>query len=199
VNQTRYERTAALVAVVAGLVPALDVAVRWLQQVNDWPSSSGLGIGAAGAVGLVAGAVTAVLAAGRGDRATLGFGLAAVALPLGVLLPTVLHPVAAVVLLLARVLLVVFGVVLVVRSSGLRRTAGWFVTVGAGVWFLSEVAMDVAFRFWTPPQEALLPLFTVPQVGQFVGFVAATLVFVPSLVRPVGSGLRRLWDTADVR
>jgi hypothetical protein len=199
VNQTRYERLAALVAVVAGLVPALDVLARWLQQTGDRPSSSGLGIGAVGIVGLVAGAVTAVLAARRGDRATLGFGLAAVALPLGVLLPTVLHPVAAVVLLLARVLLVVFGVVLVVRSSGLRRTAGWFVTVGAGVWFVSEVAMNVAFRFWTPPQEALLPLFTVPQVGQFVGFVAAALVFVPPLVRPVGTGLRRLWDTAEVR
>jgi hypothetical protein len=194
VNQTQYERLSALAAVVAALVPAVTVVVGWLDRMAEWPTSSGLGV-----VGLVAGAVTAVLAARRGDRATLGFGIAAVALPLGVLLPTVLHPVATVLLLLARVLLVVFGVVLVVRSSGPRRTAGWFVTVGAGVWLLSEAAMNVLLRVWIPPQEALLPLFTVPQVGEFVGFTAAALVFVPPLVRPVGAGVRRLWDTADVR
>ncbi|PZE93372.1 hypothetical protein [Curtobacterium sp. MCBD17_008] len=193
-DQTRYERLSALAAVVAALVPAVTVVIGWLDRMAAWPTSSGLGV-----VGLVAGAVTAVLAARRGDRATLGFGLAAVALPLGVLLPTALHPVATVLLLLARVLLLVFGVVLVVRSSGSRRTAGWFVTVGAGVWLLSEAVMNVLFRVWIPPQEALLPLFTVPQVGEFVGFAAAALVFVPPLVRPVGAGVRRLWDTADVR
>jgi hypothetical protein len=194
VNQTQYERLSALAAVVAALVPAVTVVVGWVDRMAEWPTSSGFGV-----VGLVAGAVTAVLAARRGDRATLGFGIATVALPLGVLLPTVLHPVATVLLLLARVLLVVFGVVLVVRSSGPRRTAGWFVTVGAGVWLLSEAAMNVLLRVWIPPQEALLPLFTVPQVGEFVGFTAAVLVFVPPLVRPVGAGVRRLWDTADVR
>ncbi|WIB16457.1 hypothetical protein DEJ34_04795 [Curtobacterium sp. MCPF17_050] len=198
-DQTRYERLSALAAVVAALVPAVTVVIGWLDRMAAWPTSSGLGVVGLGVVGLVAGAVTAVLAARRGDRATLGFGLAAVALPLGVLLPTALHPGATVLLLLARVLLLVFGVVLVVRSSGSRRTAGWFVTVGAGVWLLSEAVMNVLFRVWIPPQGALLPLFTVPQVGEFVGFAAAALVFVPPLVRPVGAGVRRLWDTADVR
>jgi hypothetical protein len=32
-----------------------------------------------------------------------------------------------------------------------------------------------------------------------VGFVAAALVFIPPLVRPVGAGVRRLCATADVR
>ncbi|PZE82492.1 hypothetical protein [Curtobacterium sp. MCBD17_032] len=197
-NQTQVERLSASAAVLAALMPAAAVVAAWVDPMA-LATSAVVGMRVLGVVGLVAGAVTAVLAARRGDRATLGFGITAVALPLGVLLPTALHPVATVLLLVARVLLVVFGVVLVMRSSGSRRAAGWFVTVGAGVWLLSETAMNVLFRVWIPPQEALLPLFTVPQVGQFVAFAAAALVFVPPLVRPVGAGVRRLWDTADVR
>lgn len=199
VRSTTSARWAALAAVVAALVPALGVVGVWADQTIGGSWTYGPVARVLGVVGLLAGVVTAVLAARRGDRATLGFGLAAVALPLGVLVASVLHPVAAVLLLLARVLLVAFGVVVALRSAGARRVAGWSVTVGAGVWLLSEIGMDVLFRFWIPPQEALLPFFTVPQVGQFVGFVVAALLFVPPLVRPVGAGLRRLWATADVR
>lgn len=214
-DRTRAARWIALAAVVAALVPALSVIVGWLPFVVGWPDPSNPVLRALVVVGLLAALVVAVHAIRRRDRVLLTFAIAAVAFPLASVLPRGVDPVATILFLVARVLLLVFGVLLVRRaahpgadrtaaesetgSRRLQRTAGWAVMSGAGLWLGAELVEQLAFRVWMPPQEALFGLFAIPQVGQLVAFVAAAVCFAPPLLRPVGAGVRRLWDTADVR
>jgi hypothetical protein len=214
-DRTRATRWIALAAVLAALVPALSVIAGWLPFVVGWPDPSDLGLRALDVVGLLAALVVAVHAMRRHDRDLLTFAIAAVAFPLASLLPRGVNPVATILFLVARVLLLVFGVLLVRRqarpgsdttasgsrtgSGRLPRTTGWLVVAGAGLWLGAELVEQLVFRVWMPPQEALFGLFAIPQVGQLVAFVAAAVFFAPPLLRPVGAGVRRLWDTADVR
>lgn len=203
-DRTRAARWIALAAVVAALVPALSVVADWLQFAVGWPDRFGSGMRTLVVVGLLAAAVVTVDALRRHDHGVLSFGIAALAFGVASVLPRGFDPVATILFLVAQVLLLVFGILLVRLTVGpdsgrLQRTAGRLVAVGAGLWIAADVAEQLVFRVWMPPQEALVGIFAIPQAGQFVGFLAAALLFAPPLLRPVGAGVRRLWDTADVR
>lgn len=203
-DRTRAARWIPLAAVVAGLVPALSVVADWLQFAVGWPDRFGIGMRTLVVVGLLAAAVVTVDALRRHDRVVLSFDIAALAFGVASVLPRGFDPVATILFLVAQVLLLVFGILLVRLTAGpdsarLQRAAGRLIAVGAGLWIAADVAEQLVFRVWMPPQEALVGIFAIPQVGQFVGFLAAALLFAPPLLRPVGAGVRRLWDTADVR
>jgi hypothetical protein len=214
-DHTRAARWIALAAVVAALVPALSVVTDWLQFAVGWPDRTGVGMRTLVVVGLLAAAVVTAHAVRQRDRVLLTVAVAALAFCVASVLPRGFDPVATILFLAAQVLLLVFGILLVRRSAApgpgetatgsgtgsgrLQRAAGWFVTVGAGLWIAADVVVQLVFRVWIPPQEAITAFIVVPEVGQLVGFVAAALLFAPPLLRPVGAGARRLWDTADVR
>jgi hypothetical protein len=150
-------------------------------------------------IGGVAAVVVAVVAWRRPDRASLAFALSVVLQALAwVPFPTALWPVSTILWTAAQALLVTFGVLVVRRSSGLVRIAGWVVSVGAAAWLLGTLALSSSVVL-DASQETLSALFAVPAAGQFIAFVAAALLFAGPLLRPVGDGARYLWSTADVR
>lgn len=216
-HDTTRDRLTALAAVVAALVPAIAVVASWLQVALTWPDQYSIGFRAVMAVGLAAAAVVTMQALRSHDHVLLAFALAALMYSVAGLVPGAAWPLGTVLFIAARVLLFVFGVLLVLRtrssttadtatdttagaaSGPLHRVAAWAVLVGAGIWLAWTVVEPVLFGFWMPPQDALTVLFAIPQTAQFVAFVGALLVFAPPLLRPVGDGARRLWETADVR
>ncbi|PZE38325.1 hypothetical protein [Curtobacterium sp. MCPF17_031] len=212
-HDTTRDRLTALAAVIAALVPALAVVASWLQLALAWPEQYAVGFRAVMGIGLVAAIVVTVRALRSRDDVLLAFALAVLAYALAGLVPSAVWAVGTVLFIAARVLLFVFGVLLVLRtrpsttadttagaaSGPLHRVAAWAVLVGAAVWLAWTVVEPVLFGFWMPPQDALTTLFAVPLTGLFVACVGAELVFAPPLLRPVGDGARRLWETADVR
>ncbi|PZE57325.1 hypothetical protein DEJ24_12215 [Curtobacterium sp. MCPF17_001] len=220
-HDTTRDRLTALAAVVAALVPAIAVVASWLQVALTWPDQYSIGFRTVMAVGLAAAAVVTIEALRNHDHVLLAFALAALTYSVAGLVPGAAWPLGTVLFIAARVLLFVFGVLLVLRtrpsttgdtttdttadttagaaSGPLHRVAAWAVLVGAGIWLAWTVVEPVLFGFWMPPQDALTVLFAIPQTAQFVAFVGALLVFAPPLLRPVGHGARRLWETADVR
>ncbi|PZF61462.1 hypothetical protein DEJ33_16525 [Curtobacterium sp. MCPF17_047] len=216
-HDTTRDRLTALAAVVAALVPAIAVVASWPQVALTWPDQYSIGFRAVMAVGLAAAAVVTIEALRSHDHVLLAFALAALTYSVAGLVPGAAWPLGTVLFIAARVLLFVFGVRLVLRtrpstttdtttdttagaaSGPLHRVAAWAVLVGAGIWLAWTVVEPVLFGFLMPPQDALSVLFAIPQTAQFVAFVGALLVFAPPLLRPVGDGARRLWETADVR
>ena len=67
------------------------------------------------------------------------------------------------------------------------------------MWLAWTVVQPVLFTLWLPPRDALTAVFAVPQTALLVASIGAAVVSAPPLVRPVGDGARRLWETADVR
>lgn len=195
-NDTR-DHPIAIAGVVAGVLPALSGLVG-LTTLTGWYPATGVQATAA-VVAAVAAVVVGLAGRRRADRATLAFAVAVVLLALAwVPVPPALWPLTTILRVASKGLLLAFGVLVVQRSSGLTRLAGWLVAGGAVVWLLGGVVV----WFGVVPdasQELLGALFLVGPVGMFVGFLAAALLFAGPLLRPVGRGARYLWSTADVR
>jgi hypothetical protein len=214
---TTRDRLSALAAVVAALVPALAVVATWSQLALTAQDLYTVGFRTVMVVGVVAAALVTVRALRGHDRVLLAFALAVLTWSVAGLLPDAVWVLGTVLFIAARVLVFVFGVLLVVRTrtdtaptadtiagagaagGRLHRVAAWAVLVGGGVWLVWTVVEPVLYGLWTPTQDWLTVLFAIPQTAQFVAFVGAAVVFVPPLLRPVGDGARRLWETADVR
>jgi hypothetical protein len=216
-HDTTRDRPTALAAVVAALVPALAVVAAWLQLALTWQEQYTLGFRTVMVVGVLAAGLVAVRGLRGHDHVLLAFALAALTYSLAGLVPGAVWGLGTVLFVAARVLFVVFGVLLVLHTSTgpststgsststgatggrVHRVAAWAVLVGAGVWLAWTVVEPVFFGLWMPPQDALTAVFAIPQTAQFVASVGAVLLFAPPLVRPVGDGARQLWETADVR
>ncbi len=191
------DRWIALAAVVAALAPALS-GFAGLVTLTQWdPGTVALRVGAV--VGGLAAVVVGWVAWRRSDRTTLGFALAALCFALSwVPLGALSFPVSTILSIASKALLIAFGVVVLRRSTGATRIAGWVIAVAAAVWLLGGPAIWLG----TLPQATqtmLTVLFTTPAVAQIVAFLAAAALFVGPLVRPVRAGARYLWTTADVR
>ncbi|ROP64494.1 hypothetical protein EDF24_2228 [Curtobacterium sp. PhB130] len=191
------DRWIALAAVVAALAPALGP-VAGQVVLTQWDPGQPVLVGAA-VVGGLAAVVVAVSAWRRGDRTSLGFALSALCsalswAPLGPLS----FPITTILLITSEALLITFGVMVLRRGTGASRVAGWVIAVGAFVWLFGGLAIWLGTLPGTP-QSMLTVLFAIPAIGQFAAFVAAALLFVGPLLRPVRAGARYLWSTADVR
>ncbi|MFZ6990918.1 hypothetical protein ACO0E1_03415 [Curtobacterium sp. RRHDQ66] len=191
------DRWIALAAVVAALAPALS-GFAGLVTLTQWdPGTIALRVGAV--VGGLAAVVVGWVAWRRSDRTTLGFALAVLCFALSwVPLGALSFPVSTILSIASEALLIAFGVVVLRRSTGATRIAGWVIAVAAAVWLLGGLAIWLG----TLPQATqtmLTILFTTPAVAQIVAFLAAAALFVGPLLRPVRAGARYLWTTADVR
>jgi hypothetical protein len=193
----RQEQRTALAGVVAALAPAL-AGVLGLVVFAGWYLEPPVRIVGA-VVGGVAAVVVALAARRRRDRATLGFAVSVMCFALSWLpLGSASFAVGSILALAAQALVIAFGVMVLRRSTGAARVAGWVVASAGAVWLVGGLAIWLG----TLPgvsQEALTVLFTLPAAGQAVAFLTAALLFVGPLVRPVGDGARYLWSTAEVR
>ena len=220
-HDTTRDRLTALAAVVAALVPAFPVVAEWLQFALVLQEQYSVTFRIVMVVGIVAAALVTVRALRGRDRVLLVFALAALTYSVASLVANAIWGLSSVLFIVSWVLLFVFGLLLVVRTrtrtttgtrtgTAVRSTAGaasgrfhrvtaWAVLVGAAVWLAWTVVQPVLFTLWIPPQDTLTAVFEVPQAALLMACIGAVLVFVPPLVRPVGDGARRLWETADVR
>ncbi len=193
----RQEQWIALAGVVAALAPAL-TGVAGLVVSTGWYLEPPMRTAGA-VVGGIAAVVVALAARRRHDRAALGFALSVLCfaltwLPLG----AASFAVGSILSLASQALVIAFGVMVLRRSTGAARAAGWVIAVAGAVWLVGGLTI----WFGTLPgasQELLTLLFTFPALGQAVAFLTAALLFVGPLVRPVGAGARYLWSTAEVR
>jgi len=191
------DRWIALAAVVAALVPALS-GFAGLVTLTQWdPGTVALRVGAV--LGGLAAVVVGWVAWRRSDRTMLGFALAALCFALSwVPLRALSFPVSTILSIASEALLIAFGVVVLRRSTGATRIAGWVIAVAAAVWLLGGLGLWFA-ALPQVTQTMLSVLFAIPAVAQIVAFLAAAALFVGPLLRPVRSGARYLWTTADVR
>ena len=193
----RQEQSTALAGVVAALAPALSGVVG-LVLLTDWYLEPPVLIVAA-VIGGVAAVLLALAAHRRHDRVTLGFAVSVLCfalwwLPLG----GASFAVSSILTLASQALAVAFGVMVARRGRGASRVAGWVIAVAAAVWLVG------GFTLWfgtspSAPQGLVDVLVTLPAAGQAVAFLTAALLFVVPLLRPVGTGARYLWSTAEVR
>ncbi len=181
----------------AALAPAL-AATAGLVTLTQWDPGT-VTLRVAVVLGGIAAVVVGAVAWRRGDRVTLGFALACLCAALAwVPLGPLSFPVSTIVGIAAEALLIAFGVLLLRRETGWVRVAGWVVTVGGTLWLLGGLAVWIG-TLPRATETTLVVLFTVPALGQLVAFAAAAALFVGPLVRPVHTGARYLWSTADVR
>jgi len=193
----RQEQWTALAGVVAALAPAL-AGVLGLVVFAGWYLEPPVRIVGA-VVGGIAAVVVALTAGRRHDRAALGFAVSVICFALSwVPLGGASFAVGSILVLASQALVITFGVMVLRRSTGAARAAGWVITVAGAVWLVGGLAIWLG----TLPgvsQQALTLLFTLPAAGQAVAFLTAALLFVGPLVRTVGDGARYLWSTAEVR
>lgn len=190
-------RWIALAAVVAGLAPALS-GFAGIVSLTQWdPGLVALQVGAVlGGLGSV---VVGWSAWRRSDRPTLGFALAALCFALGwIPFGALSFPISTILSIASDALLIAFGIVVLRRSSGATRFAGWAIVVATAVWLLGGLGLWLVI-VPEATQTTLTVLFTISGVAQIVAFLAATALFVGPLLRPVRAGARYLWSTADVR
>jgi len=193
----RQEQWTALAGVVAALAPAF-AGVLGLVVYAGWYLEPPVRVAGA-VVGGIAAVVVAIAAGRRRDRAAVGFAVSVMCfaltwLPLG----GASFAVGSILALASQALLITFGVMVLRRSTGAARAAGWVITVAGAVWLVGGPAIWLG----TLPgvsQDALTLLFTLPAAGQAAAFLTAALLFVGPLLRPVGDGARYLWSTAEVR
>ena len=152
---------------------------------------------------LVAGAVLAGIAAVVAgvvawrvrDRALLAVAVSVLAYALSSAVPGVAITVLVVV---AQGALLAFGVMVARGALGARRVLGWVVAVAAAGWFVTLLALST-IPLTELPQAALDVAVSLPYLLQAVAYLAAAVLVVTPLFRPVRAGVARLWDTAEVR
>jgi hypothetical protein len=143
-----------------------------------------------------AAAVLVLVAAVRArDRRALALAVSSLAFALAWGAP---FPVGTALYFVAQAALVAFGVLTVRTARGVQRTLGWVVTVAAALWFVVGLVTQTVPPLSTS-QEFLVVVYSIPGLLQAVAYLAAAVLAAAPLLRVVGAGAGRLWDTADVR
>jgi len=176
---------AALVFGVRGLVGSLPFAFGLPQSV----------LLAATVIGGLAGLVVLVAAVRARDRRALSIAVSVLAFALAWGVP---GPVGSALYFVAQAALVAFGLLTVWTARSAQRTLGWIVTVAAALWF----AVGLLTRTVPPlstSQEFLVVVYAIPGLLQAVAYLAAAVLVAVPLLRTLGAGAGRLWDSAEVR
>lgn len=189
----RGERRTALAATVATAIAGLSgvadavVLTQW-----DPPRAA---LFAAALVAGVAALATGVAAWRTKDRPLLAVAVSVLAY---VLSSAVAGLAITVLVVVSQGALLALGVLVTRSGGGMRRTLGWIVVIAAAGWFVTLLAVSTV-PLVTLPQGALDAVIALPSVLQTVAYLAAALMVVPPLLRPVAAGVARLWDSAEVR
>lgn len=150
---------------------------------------------AATLVGGLAAALVLVVAVRAGDRRALAVAVSMLAFAVAWFVP---GPVGSALYFVAQAALVAFGLLTVWTTHGVQRVLGWIVTVAAALWFVAGVLTQTV----VPPttsQEFLVVVFSIPVLLQAVAYLAAAVLVAVPLLRTLGAGAGRLWDSAEVR
>jgi len=180
----------------AATVAALVFGVRGLS--GGLPSLLGVSQAvwlAATLVGGLAAALVLVVAVRAGDRRALAVAVSMLAFAVAWFVP---GPVGSALYFVAQAALVAFGLLTVWTTDGVQRVLGWIVTVAAALWFVAGVLTQTV----VPPttsQEFLVVVFSIPVLLQAVAYLAAAVLVAVPLLRTLGAGAGRLWDSAEVR
>jgi hypothetical protein len=176
---------AALVFGVRGLVGSLPFAFGVPQSV----------LLVATVIGGLAGVVVLIGAVRARDRRALAIAVSVLAFALAWIAP---GPVGSALSFVAQAALVAFGLLTVWTARGVQRTLGWVVTVAAALWFVVGVLIQTVVPLSTS-QEFLVVAFAIPGLLQAVAYLAAAVLVAVPLLRTLGAGAGRLWDSAEVR
>lgn len=176
---------AALVFGVRGLVGSLPFAFGVPQSV----------LLVATVIGGLAGVVVLIAAVRARDRRALAIAVSVLAFALAWGVP---GPVGSALSFVAQAALVAFGLLTVRTARGAQRTLGWVVTVAAALWFVVGLLTQTVPPLSTS-QEFLVVVYAIPGLLQAVAYLAAAVLVAVPLLRTLGAGAGRLWDSAEVR
>lgn len=180
----------------AATVAALVFGVRGLS--GGLPSLFGLPQAvwlAATVIGGVAAAVVLVVALRARDRRAIAVGVSMLAFAVAWFAP---GPVGSALYFVAQAALVAFGLLTVWTALGVQRALGWIVTVAAALWFVVGLLTQTV----VPPttsQLFLVVVYSIPVLLQAIAYLAAAVLVAVPLLRTVGAGAGRLWDSSEVR
>lgn len=186
-------RLTALAATVATVI-AGSSGVAAAVVLTQWDPPRAVPVAGAVLAGIAA-VVAGVVAWRVRDRALLAVAVSVLAYALSSAVPGVAITVLVVV---AQGALLAFGVMVARGALGARRVLGWVVAVAAAGWFVTLLALST-IPLTELPQAALDVAVSLPYLLQAVAYLAAAVLVVTPLFRPVRAGVAHLWDTAEVR
>ncbi|WP_439694177.1 hypothetical protein ACRQ4B_08035 [Curtobacterium sp. SP.BCo] len=150
---------------------------------------------AATVVGGLAAALVLVVALRARDRRATAAAVSMLAFAVAWFVP---GPVGSALSFVAQAALVAFGLLTVWAVRGVQRVLGWVVTTAAALWFVVGLLTQTVFVPGAS-QELLVVVFSIPVLLQAVAYLATAVLVAAPLLRTVGAGAGRLWDSAEVR